>query len=81
MEMKEITNNGIKVTKPTGCWLCKNLDFFESDFESNDESGWCCHYRDVDDIDNFKDFPCKRRLKCFIPDLKLMETRKVNILN
>ena len=62
--MKEKTNNGVLVTKPTGCWLCKHLDYWENDsYESSGPEGFMCEQNE--NSENFKDFPCKRRLKCF----------------
>lgn len=64
MAIKEFTNNGVKVIKATGCWNCKHLDYYEKDsYESIGENGWICELRE--DTEDFKDFPCKRKLKCF----------------
>ena len=63
-KIREFTNNGVKVTKPTGCWNCKHLDYYNKDsYESIGENGWICEKRE--DTEDFKDFPCKRKLKCF----------------
>ena len=65
--MKEYTNNGKIVTKPTGCWNCKYLEYYEKDsYESMDEEGWFCGWRNDERYEKFKDFPCKRKLKCFV---------------
>ena len=56
------------MTKRNGCWRCKHLDFFESDFEDSSESGYMCNYRDA--VDEFKTFPCNRKLKCFVENLE-----------
>jgi len=62
--MNNITNNGELVKNLTGCWKCKYLEYFEKDsYESCDNSGYGCNFKEVDD---FKDFPCKRKLKCFV---------------
>ena len=64
MLLKKFTNNKIMVTKPTGCWNCKHLDYYEKDsYESLGENGWMCEAND--NSESFKDFPCKRKLKCF----------------
>ncbi len=46
-----------------GCYGCKHLDYYEAYFEEVSDSGYCCNKRE--DIDKFKKFPCKRKLKCF----------------
>ena len=62
--MKEFDNNGNPVIKPTGCWNCKHLDYFEKDsYESSGPEGWMCNWRE--DVEEFTTFPCKRKLKCF----------------
>ncbi len=72
--MEEHTNNGEKVTKFTGCWNCKYLEYYEKDsYESSAIEGWFCNWRDVDD---FKDFPCKRKLKCFQINTQDTESEK-----
>ena len=50
---------------PTGCYLCKYLEWYEADYEEFVESGYCCGNRDDDPHIIFKVFPCKRKLKCF----------------
>jgi len=65
--MKEWDNNGNLVTKPTGCWNCEYLDYFEKDsYESYGSEGWMCDWNE--NAENFKTFPCKRKLKCFVLD-------------
>ena len=62
--MKQFTNNGIEVKKFTGCWNCKYLEYFEKDsYESIGYDGWGCEANE--NAESFKDFPCKRKLKCF----------------
>ena len=50
--------------KLTGCYLCIGLQYFESDYEDPSPEGYYCDLRDAE---NFKTFPCVRKLKCFIP--------------
>ncbi len=59
------TNNGSHVKFATGCWLCKYLEYIENTSCETLDGGWSCSKREVD---NFKDFPCKRKLKCFEKD-------------
>lgn len=50
-----------------GCMSCKNLEWFEEDSTSGfpgPNTGWGCNVRDIDD---FKKFPVKRKLKCWEP--------------
>ena len=61
-------NNGNPVVKPTGCWLCKHLEYAEKDsYESCSNEGWYCNEEKADD---FITFPCKRKLKCFEDSLR-----------
>jgi hypothetical protein len=48
-----------------GCWICKHLDYYEAYFEESSNCGYMCNYRDSDEIEKFKKFPCERKLKCF----------------
>lgn len=60
-----IDNNDNIVKKPTGCWLCKHLEYYEKDsYESLGDNGWMCDYNE--ESENFQTFPCKRKLKCFV---------------
>ena len=53
-------------TNKTGCWSCVYLDWYEKEcYECNEESGYVCDFREPDDIEKFKTFPCNRKLKCF----------------
>ena len=55
----------------TGCWLCDYLDYYEKEcFEDSSEEGWCCGFKEVE---HFKEFPCKRKLKCFKPEPSTMK--------
>jgi len=64
--MNAITNNGITIKNPKGCWKCKYLEYYEKDsYESLGEEGWFCDFREDEEIQKFKDFPCNRKLKCF----------------
>lgn len=51
----------------TGCYKCEELEWIGDDssdgFSGN--SGYNCKKRDTD---HFKVFPCKRMLKCFVPE-------------
>lgn len=49
--------------KETGCYLCKWLEWYEADYEEIGGSGYYCDKRD--DAEDFKTFPCIRKLKCF----------------
>ena len=60
-------NNDNIVKKPTGCWLCKHLEYYEKyNYESQGYDGWICVINT--EVENFKTFPCKRKLKCFVED-------------
>lgn len=61
----EFTNDGTKVTKPTGCFTCKHLEYIEDTSYETLDGGWSCQWRDSDETDKFKHFPCKRKLKCW----------------
>jgi len=52
----------------TGCWICEW--FLETTYYkemSNEIESWEpeCDKRDYEEIENFKTFPCKRKLKCW----------------
>lgn len=51
---------GVKVSNK-GCWICKHLTWWESGYEEVGDSGYYCVYREVEE---FKTFPCNRKLKC-----------------
>ena len=55
-----------KENKDRGCWNCEHLGFYDAYYEESSSSGYTCEYREVD---NFKTFPCNRRLKCFNVDV------------
>jgi len=53
----------------TGCWKCKHLDFIadirnvKKDIYEILDGVWVCNNNE--NFENFKVFPCKRKLKCF----------------
>jgi hypothetical protein len=48
--------------KETGCYLCIHLAWYEADYEEIGGSGYYCEKRE--DAEDFKTFPCLRKLKC-----------------
>ncbi len=46
-----------------GCWQCKHLEYIEDTSCEMLDGGWCCNMNE--NYENFKTFPCKRKLKCF----------------